>query len=597
MEDLNYAGPSKNIVPPIGSNTNAPEDSATLTGVVTNPLVTLPDLITKLNNLKTYIDGLEKQIELDVNNYVLPIPQDGSNSQLRDAQNVAWPNSLGTPPSYVSYGYYKALKTVDSSASTYIQNSYISAMRDVGGTAGLDYLTILTFMTNEIDLVLGFIEQYVGNVDDSSEHRLLELFDTWVTSAQIHAQTIEQYLKSAQNPRAVLPEEEVKNLSSDQAQQSQAVFKVKLNSLNGEIAAAVSLLQKNFDTYADLFFNKFLGPALKFRLDVSRKVYPTNTVIGQEVWNSTNALNANVTTSIADQLRRIQFFDSQITQIEQLILMRDTYSGYITQVGPMAGPVVASDGTASNQLQVQIDASGTENGPVDSSAFNSSAPVTSATSSDSPTSTAISSSADLPDSVAVDGQRTTASAPAQAAPSADSAETIAQLEEFIKTTVATTEKANTFASPHNALHGREDSTAHTQYVLKTGDAMTGPLDLEGGVAFHRHVVTKDYITTALDIIIAGNGTFLVTLGNLGLNSFQIVSNEGSGTITVGVTRNKSLQGEQNATVLVEPGEVQYFYCDGQGNWWKGSGGSGSSTTINNTTGGVDIIWGTGTATW
>ncbi|MEP6793156.1 MAG: hypothetical protein ABJB16_02435, partial [Saprospiraceae bacterium] len=59
-----------------------------------------------------------------LSNYVLPITDQTADQKLADAHTAAWPiDTLGTPPNYVSFNYYKALGSVNTSASHFIQQS------------------------------------------------------------------------------------------------------------------------------------------------------------------------------------------------------------------------------------------------------------------------------------------------------------------------------------------------------------------------------------------------------------------------------------------------------------------------------------------
>lgn len=286
----------------------------------------------RLSLLKNNIFDIRSQLETVLGTYSLPITQSIADKALRDAHAAVWPTTLADQtPSFITYPYYKVLGNVTSAGAKYLRQRYEMAMRDTNGNSALDLLSLIDMIQNEADLIGSFLDQYVGNVDDSSEFRTLELFQDWVENAFGEVRNVLQ-THDDQNSLPTLPASDVQTLDPSEASRAQALFQIKLNSLNEEIVSHLTLLRRNFADYAEAFFNSFLGPALQTRLSVTRNFYPKSGLIGAEM-NSLSAITENTFIShLTDQLRRIKFFDAKLTEITNLISMRDSYRNYIFQL-------------------------------------------------------------------------------------------------------------------------------------------------------------------------------------------------------------------------------------------------------------------------
>ncbi len=308
------------------------DDRVSLPDAVANSYADIDSLRKRLSQLKVYIQNLIKDLEKELNKKSLVITQLSKDSQLREANESTWPsNAESGPPSLVSYGYYKILTAVDSVGARYIRRRFEDASRGITGDATLDLLQLVQITNDEAKLISQFLDQYVGNVDDSSEFRVLELLQDWTETAIINVSFIKKFFLQ-KDSTANLPSSEIAALDTVSARQSQALFHFKMNSLNEEIVSHLLVLRRNFSDYAETFYDTFLGPAVKMRLQGTRTLYPMTGILGSELLQAKGSAETHLTMLLADQLRRNKTYDEKTKAVIQLINMRDTYRGYIHQL-------------------------------------------------------------------------------------------------------------------------------------------------------------------------------------------------------------------------------------------------------------------------
>lgn len=328
--DIEYSGPNLKYKPPIG-------DNAQLAGeFIVNPeafntYADLDSLRERLNTLNSRTQIMQDTMERVMDTLALVVTDDDEDTDLRQAQTSTWPEGMGDPEKFISYRYYKILKGSQTTASNYIKRRYEEAARDLSGDTAFDLLQLVEVMKKESSLITEFINQNVGNLNDSSEYRTVEIFQDWVDTALSHTKVVSSILLE-KDSTTKLPEMPASSLSPEEARKSQALFKVKLNSLNGEIASYLDFLQRNFSDYAGVFYEKFLGPALEFRLKVNRYMYPVSGAINQDLQTTSGALDTNLSVLQADQLRRLKIFDDKMEELESLIRVRNQYRGYIKEL-------------------------------------------------------------------------------------------------------------------------------------------------------------------------------------------------------------------------------------------------------------------------
>lgn len=339
IEPIGYQGPRKDYVPTTGDLSSA-EDipfSATNYNSGYHDLDYLLGLLTELINNSSIIYNKCDDI---LQEYALIIDQE--DTYLVNAQNVAYPSD-GSPPMSISFEEYKYLLINNTSnAAQYILSSYEDNIRGISGVNALDISHIALIINNEAKRIKDFIDEYIGDLDDSAEFRTVELFQDW---AEESTGTLQRFWQALTSEVSVgLAESELGQVTSESAPQFQTIFQVKLNIINKNIKDTLSQLIKNWESTSLMFYNKNLGPALTFQLKVGRNLFGkldvnTMPVLANEANGAIAGLNSNFSVALTDQLKRNQMFFNYCQIIFLNIVDRDRYLVYGKQLATIGKPL------------------------------------------------------------------------------------------------------------------------------------------------------------------------------------------------------------------------------------------------------------------
>lgn len=337
-DEIGYAGPALVYEPSVGGNTYAPP-----TRFRTPAQRSYAD-VDRLDAMLAFLiqagGDLAAVVEEDLVKYGLPIQY--GDTKLIEAVKIEWPAALNETRDHISYRFYRYLVVKRTTSAAYIRQRFEEGVRDFTGTHSLDILTLAQTIIDEAKLVQEFRSTYVGAVDDQSEHRTIELFMDWTESARMELER----LTKLHNTRdaIVLANSEVDVTTPREAKNAQAMFKVKLNVVNRQIADTVGFIKRNYSEHAPTFYGKFLGPALQFRLNASRGFHPSAGLLGVEMQNTANALDTNLAVVQADQQRRNALFTSKMAEATDQIAKQNVYRNYINQLSPVGKTVVPGQG-------------------------------------------------------------------------------------------------------------------------------------------------------------------------------------------------------------------------------------------------------------
>jgi hypothetical protein len=342
---IGYAGPVTEFKPTIGGNFPTPQKIYSSPGEDSYADVDRLDktLAFLVERTDLVMQGLESELVF----FVLPVPV--GDKRLTHALAAEWPKELGDNNAKITYRLYRYLGLKKTASATYIRQRYEDAIRDYTGTQNLDLHILISMINEEAKMVQEFRATYIGVVDDPSEYRTIELFMDWADGARVR---IDEVLKLQSQGKTLRLADTTLPTTVQEARQAQAMFKVKLNSANHDIATSMEYLRRNFSEHAATFYGRFLGPALQFRLSVGRNVEPfSGRVIGPEMETTKNALDTNLVVAQADQLRRNMIFETKVPQVLGEVTRQNVYRNYITQLAPvgqsispgMPGTVIQED--------------------------------------------------------------------------------------------------------------------------------------------------------------------------------------------------------------------------------------------------------------
>lgn len=331
-DDPQYKYQSTGYVPTIGDIQNTDSVPFSSTAGYYNE-TTLRD---QLKAIQKLTDAIIEGSENDLANFTLQID---SGSQLEQAQNQEWPTALGQPKKFIAYAQYKALENKQTRGSEYIRQSYEDSIRGTFGTNSIDTLKLSKVIKQEATNIGDFLDSYLGDVDDSSEYRILELLQDWATSGLQNAQNVAGLLTERVQGQVQIPSTEMDQITPDTAKSYQAFFQTKVNAVNTEIKQLTGDLEKEHNVMSEIYYKKFLGPSLNFRLKVSRPLETESSrpsMLSAQAIQADKAMGANFINLLTDQIKRNENFDSAMNNILMRVQVRDNYAGFSKQLDAIA---------------------------------------------------------------------------------------------------------------------------------------------------------------------------------------------------------------------------------------------------------------------
>lgn len=282
--------------------------------------------------MRGHIGTIMSTLETDLGNYMY-IVEESDEITLSAIKAIAKSLDVDSLSSYVHYRLYKhLLKNGDSNASTYLINLYESKLRNASGSISLDLLKLILFISNEMTRMEEFIDEFIGELDDTSEYRIIETFQNWGEDAY---NTLTTILETSQKKnRTELPVSELDKLDKSKGSGVQALFKVKINAGNLRLQSTFAEMYRDLTATADTFYRNYLGKSLKFRLKISRDLGTgvTTPILQQEINNTISGLDSNFAVHLADLYKRATTFRANATEILGIVTARDSYNYYIEQL-------------------------------------------------------------------------------------------------------------------------------------------------------------------------------------------------------------------------------------------------------------------------
>lgn len=338
-DSIEYTGPEKEYTPDTGTAIKEP------TTVRTSRYLGYHDIDKLRDNLKKIVTQTDNTINAannELSNFNLNVIKD---SNLDKAHAQLWPTELGDRTSYISYDQYKSLALDNHRAADFIKKSYEQAIRGPEGTDALDVKELAVLTKKEALLIQQFLDTYLGRIDDTAEFRTLELFQDWATSALTHTGRGGLNLQSSQQNELPISTAELDQVSTKEVREYQALFQVKVNAINVEITQQIDQLKKTYADMSEIYYKKFLGPSLQFRVNYGRNLESKtdqNSVLGSQVSQAINSFNINLNVALSDLLKRNQIFNDRIQAIGARIQMRSNYRAVMKQLTSKGASVESS---------------------------------------------------------------------------------------------------------------------------------------------------------------------------------------------------------------------------------------------------------------
>lgn len=246
-------------------------------------------------------------------------------------------------PSYICFDEYLYAERSNTTSS----KRFLSEYTDVVAHSTFSYLfqirKVLKYIFNELTCIKkSLLTDIGGNYDNESQQKIAVQYEGWAKKA-IHYS--ERVSKTTGSKAEQIPQSEMDSLSKSQAAKLQAFFAIRLSAVDSELEDLLSSLKRDLLDNCDIFYEKFLSPAIRITKDISapllldlqttnlRSLSPT---LAKEIDFASNVINANFVSVQTDYFERHEAFSVKLNALFNLIIEKKKYSNYISQLGNLA---------------------------------------------------------------------------------------------------------------------------------------------------------------------------------------------------------------------------------------------------------------------
>lgn len=206
-----------------------------------------------------------------------------------------------------------------------------------------DIREMIKYLINELDCIKYSLDTDFGDkYEDESQQQVSTYYLYWFKMA-IHYK--ELFTKAITASPIGIPESELDKTTKKQAAQFQAFFSIRVNSLTVVVDNQLDSLHKDLVTNCNIFYKKYLSPALKFKTKVISDFsldYQTTQMksemptLAEEVTIALLSVEGNFKSILTDLLERRNHTTAKIDSILQSLVLRRKYANYIFQLSQKA---------------------------------------------------------------------------------------------------------------------------------------------------------------------------------------------------------------------------------------------------------------------
>jgi hypothetical protein len=248
-----------------------------------------------------------------------------------------------TPPSYICFDQYLYAEKSQTTACRKFINEYTDAISHSTFSYIFQIRKILKYMFNEIAHIKSSLLSDIGGVyDNESQQKIAVHYEGWAKKAVHYSNRIS---KTTGTKAEEIPQSELDTISKNQASKLQAFFAIRLNAVDSEIEDIISSLKRDLVDNSDVFYQRFLSPAIRITKDVSSSLLldfqttdlrQKSPVLSSEIAFASNIIQGNFISIEADYIERHTSLTAKLEALLNLIVDKKKYAAYITQLGNIA---------------------------------------------------------------------------------------------------------------------------------------------------------------------------------------------------------------------------------------------------------------------
>jgi hypothetical protein len=186
------------------------------------------------------------------------------------------------------------------------------------------------------------ITDFGDDYEDESQQQVATYYLYWLKMATHYQRRFEDAIPASP---VLLPESEVDKVTKRQAGQFQAFFSIRVNSETVSINNQIESLNKDLGQDCGVFYEKFLGPSIKFKTkvggDLALDFRTTNMLsqmprLAEEAITAVLTIEGNFKSILTDLLERRNIMIKKVDSLYQSIMERRKYVLYISQLASKA---------------------------------------------------------------------------------------------------------------------------------------------------------------------------------------------------------------------------------------------------------------------
>jgi hypothetical protein len=304
--------------------------------------------ISKLNGFKSDLENLLRQVNLDpFNNISLEeshkyVWNQINNMEINfpkiEVENYPGDIKYPTPP-FICFDQYLYSETGDTRGYRRFVKEYDNLISNSSFGHLYDYREIIKYLLVETSCIKQSLTRDFGtSYEDESQQQVASHYFYWLKMALHYQKLFAENIPFTPTP---LPQAEVDKASKKQAAQFQAFFSIKVDSLTTVIDSQLESLYGDLVTNCNVFYDSFLGPALRFKTKVvsdfsvdlrttnMKSVFP---IMSEEAVIALLVAEGNFKSILSDLIERRNITTSKLENLYQNILQRRKYTNYISQL-------------------------------------------------------------------------------------------------------------------------------------------------------------------------------------------------------------------------------------------------------------------------
>ena len=250
------------------------------------------------------------------------------------------PSNIKMPiPSYISYEEVSFAERMNSTISRKFLQEYEHSIAHSTFSYFFQFRKLLNYLLNEVKSIkMSLSIDFGDDYENELQQKIAVHYDSWGKTALHYTSRIAKTIISKPGE---IPGTELDQISKEQASKFQAFFAIKLNAVNSEIEDILSSLKRDLHDNSEIFYTRYINPALKFSSDISNPLeldYQTTSVgksipfLAEELLIASVLMKGNFTSVVADIIDRHHTVIGKTDALLRLVHEKRKYANFIAQM-------------------------------------------------------------------------------------------------------------------------------------------------------------------------------------------------------------------------------------------------------------------------